>query len=96
MVPKATIYIKILVLTMRDNFKDNRFDTLYSSVNSAIINVSKKNKILRKVLILIINLLIVKNREHKKIGFLHYTIESINAEHNPNNEISIEEIKKLI
>lgn len=90
------IYIKILVLTMRDNFKDNRFDTLYSSVNSAIINVSKKNKILRKVLILIINLLIVKNREHKKIGFLHYTIESINAEHNPNNEISIEEIKKLI
>lgn len=90
------IYIKILVLTMSDSFKDNEFNSLYSSVNSAIINVSKKNKILRKVLMFIIKLLILKNREHKKIGLLHYTIESINEENYTNNEISLEEIKKLI
>ena len=74
-----------------------RFDSLQGNINKAIINIANQNKLIKKIVFILIKIFMYKNRKNKYIGFMNYELLSMNKIENYEfGGISLIEIKKLL
>lgn len=92
------ICFRMLKLTYSKDFKDSKFDSLYSNLTKGIVNIGRKNKINKLMVILLTKMFMSINKDLKNINFLHYILEDLKPQNTnfQSNNMTLEEIKKIL
>ena len=92
------ICFRMLKLTYSKDFKDSVFDSLYSNLTKGIVNIGRKNKINKSIVILFTKMFMSINKNLKNINFLQYILEDLKPKNTSlqSNNMTIEDIKKIL
>lgn len=90
------ILFKMLQLTTNKEFKDVRFDSLYSNLIKTIEQIGKKSQFNKNIIILSTKIFIIKNRKYEDIGFLNYIIKNLNTVDINQECMTLEDVKKIL
>ena len=89
---------RMLKLTFSKDFKDSNFNSLYSNLTKGIVNIGRKNKINKLIVILFTRIFMFVNRDLKNINFLYYILEDLKLSNTnfQSNNMTIKDIKKFL